>query len=419
MRLTRGLWLVTLAACSGGSHSGTDPGSTGFSGAPGSLDSSGNAGATNNPGGSAEQGFAGAPGGAGSPGANGGVTLTLPQVYPPVRAATPSALIADPTYAAVKIATGLGTARQALEDAVNLGSAIQDRFYSQGPTDLLRIVKDVDDRVSGLDVNTATHACLTAAPTHVTYTLPSGESFDVQLQCMQQYPGPDGSPSGWVAFGFGHALAAPPPSADAGSGDAGTAVASADAGSHGALGADAGSATGAGEDFFLIEGQSGGNGGAYRISANGDVEGWLAVAERTIPSNSQVLMHLRTRKAAGTLELALGGAGVGFCSAHLKTNAHYLFVRGKTNGAPPPPSPDAGSDAGTHGQYCDAPRSGCFDASALGTDLGAESTSCAGIAPGTFELGTEIDASSDPEANVEPANIYSYFSQMPNGIATF
>src|SRR5262249_1383910 len=159
-------------------------------------------------------------------------------------------------------------------------------------------------------------------------------------------------------------------------------------------------------DFYLIEGQDGGNGGAYHLMrATGDLEAWMAVADSRAPSNSQVIMHLRTVEAAGTLELAFGGTGVGFCSAHLKTGADHLYVDGKTNGAPPP-----GTAMATAGQYCDADRAGCFATAALDTDLGAGDPGCAGIGRGTFAIGVDLDASTDPGANVTPSTIYTFFN---------
>lgn len=428
MRITLGLMVVALSACGGGND---NPGTADKPGSAGSGQATGAAGATNGPGSGGAPGAAGTSGSMGSAGSTGAserAEIVLPEVYPPVRAATPSALITDPAYASLRLgpvasaSSRFGTARQALSDAINLATAVQDRFYSTGPTDLLRIVKEVDDRVAGLNVNTPGHTCLDAAPTGVDYTLPGGQTFHVELQCLQQFGTPGGG-GGWVAFGLAPATAetsdadagphhpAPTPPdaglADAGGLDAGTPP------SGGAL--DAGPAFDAGpsgpvgtDDVYLVEGQPGGNGGAYRIRPNGDVEGWLAVAERDIPANSQVIMHLRTHKATGTLELALAGAGVGFCSAHLKTNPHFLFVSGKTN-APPPPGTT--QEVGT--QYCDSTRAGCFEATALGTDLGADSPSCDGIASSTFDIGVELDASSDEGANVVTGNIYTYFSSTP------
>jgi hypothetical protein len=412
MRIRFGLACVLFWACSndsGNSPSATEAGG----GSSGTGASQAGAGGTTEP----QAGMGGRSASAGNGGASGGpgnASVHLPQVYPPVRAATPTALIADASFAGqasafqLELEPGnLGRARQALA-AITLGTAIQERFYSTGPTDLLRIVKALDDRVQGLDVNGPGHACLSGPPVSVSYALPAGETFGVKLQCMQRF-GTAGANAGWVAFGI-----VPSPSAvDAGLGsdpaDA-SALGAADAATRSDAGVDSGA------DFYLIEGQEGGNGGAYHIDANGNVEGWIAVAERDLPANSQVIMHLRTQVATSTLELALAGAGVGFCAAHLKTNPGYLFVDGKTN-APPPP----GTEQAVGTQYCDEPRSGCFDASDLATDLGADSASCAAIAPSSFDIDVALDAdtSADSGVNVVTTEIYSYFNQMPAGIPNF
>jgi hypothetical protein len=314
--------------------------------------------------------------------------LTLPQVYPPVREATPTALIVNPQYALAAPSGELGLARQGqAAPAINLATAVQERFYSGGPTDILRIVKALDDRVLGLDTDVSEHECLTATPAPTTYTLPGGQTFTVKLQCLQEFPaGPVGG-AGWLAFGFDQAAVAAP--------DAGPVEAS------------------EGNDFYLVDGQDNGMGGVYHVSgATGSVEAWIAVADRTAPTNSRVIMHLLTNKPAATLELALAGAGVGFCSGHLKANADHLFVRARTNGVPPP-------GAAMGGQYCDAVRAGCFAVGALGTDLGENSPSCAGVAAGNFAMPSNLDASTDTGANVVPADIHQYLSTRPSGVAAF
>jgi len=64
-------------------------------------------------------------------------------------------------------------------------------------------------------------------------------------------------------------------------------------------------------------------------------------------------------------------------------------------------------------------RAGCFAASALSTDLGSGSPECAAIAPSSFDMAIELDASSDASANVNPATVYDYFNDRPAGVATF
>ncbi len=334
----------------------------------------------------------------------------MPRVYPPVRAATPTELINNPSFAAMPFRRGedqqaFGMARQA-QTAITLATAIQERFYSTGPTDLLRIVKALDDRVQGLDLDLAAHPCLAAPPVEHFYALPGGQTFRVRLQCLQRF-GTPGMSTGWVGWGRARPIGA----------DAGATRVPADASTNAAEDhLDAGSGATDGSEFYLVEGQEGGNGGAYHIDQHGNVEGWIAVAEREIPANSQVIMHLFTNAAASTLELALAGSGVGFCAAHLKTNPSLLFVGGKTNAPPPPGIMQA---VGT--QYCDEPRAGCFLADNLATDLGSDSASCAAIGPASFDVDVELDSdtSADAGVNVVTSEIHGYFSQMPAGIPDF
>jgi len=350
-----------LSACSSDSASknpGEGIGKGGAGGGPTGVAGAGGAG-----GASSMQSGGGNAGSAGH--TAGGTALTLPQVYAAVRAATPTALIASGSALWLGPQGELGTARQALEGGVNLATAVQDRFYSGGPTDLLRIVKDLDDRVQG----------------------------------------------GWVGFGI---VAHEP--ADAGASDSAESASDAAVDAGAAGDGDAGVPF-PGRDFYLVEGQTGGNGGAYHIDSNGNVEAWIAVAERDIPANSQVLMHLRTAHVAKTLELALAGSGVGFCAAHLKTNPASLFVTGKTN-APPPP----GTEQMVGTQYCDADRAGCFQASALDTDLGADSATCNAMGASSFALTVALDADTTADAgspNVTPGSIYTYFSEKPAGVSEF
>jgi hypothetical protein len=318
-----------------------------------------------------------------------GTHISLPKVYPPVRASTPSSLIADPTYQSVGQAASALTGDQdagmmmgmpAPGGGINLAEAVQERLYTAGPTEILRIVKGLDDTVAGLNTDPAQHPCLGAAPVDTTLALP-GVMFHLKLQCIQQGNG------NWLAFGFDNAYDA----------DAGPVAADSS------------------NDFYLVRGQDGGMGGAYHIDgATGDVDAWLSVADSRAPQNSQVIMHLMTNKAAATLELALAGSGVGFCSAHLKTGNEFLFIEAKTNGAAPPGTPLPPS-----GQYCDAQRIGCFGVAALHKDLGGAADGCRPIAASSFAISHALDASSDPGANVIPALIYKYFDAAPSGIPAF
>jgi hypothetical protein len=346
---------------------------------------------------------------------NGSTPIALPRVYPPVRASTPSALIADPAYAAevsesssaLSMAGAMATDAQpepetfaAAGAGINLATAVQERLYTMGPTEILRILSEVDGRTSTLDTRASQHPCLTTTPVSRTYALPGGQTFTVKLQCREEFGGPGSVGGGWLAFGFDAALE--------GDGDGGATDDGGVASDGGALGTEGG-----GNSFYLIEGQSGGMGSAYHFDrTTGNVEGWIAVADSSVPTGSQVLMHMATDKAAGTFELALAGSGVGFCSAHLKTGAGFLFIDGKTNAPPPPGSPMTG-------QYCDATRTGCFQTTALDTDLGGDAPGCAAIGRSSFGIATDLDASSDPGANVVPATIYTTFNLEPIEVPAF
>jgi hypothetical protein len=397
-----------------------------MAGAPGSNGGAPGAGGSNNPGAGGSPGTAGS----GGSGVNPALPIPLPRVYPPVRATTPSALIANPAYA-YQInpfgALALGE--------VNMATVVQQRLYSGGPTELLRIVKALDDRTGGLDTRPSQHPCLLSTPVPHTFAMPGGQSFTVKLQCFSRMG------TGWIAFGFAEPLPTPDAGADAGgvgpadggvpddsappagedasaSNDApsaGDPDATVAADTHADSGGGLMATEGGGADFYLVEGAENGMGGAYHIDrATGDVEGWIAVAEKMVPSNSQVIMHLVTRKAAGTLELSFAGSGVGFCAAHLKTNADHIFISGKTNAPPPPGTPMSATT-----QYCDAVRSGCFAAAHLDVELPPTDATCAPIAAGTFAISPDLDGSMDPGHNVTPAEIHTLFSTAPAGVPAF
>jgi hypothetical protein len=415
MRIAFGLAVMVLAACSSGSKDGDRLARGGGAGSGGSSPggSGGSGSSLPNPGGAGS-----AQGGSnGAGGAQGSSSISLPRVYPLVRAATPTELIANPNYAALPFrqadsAENFGTARQALAGGVSLASVVRDRFYSGGPTELLRIVSALDGRVQGLDLTAAAHPCLSTPPIAHTYSLPGGQTFEVKLQCLQQF-GTPGANAGWVAFGVERRE---PVDGGASVDDAGVSAADASAAIDGSVSPTDGGQAIDPVDVYLVEGQEGGNGGAYRIDERGNVEGWIAVAERNIPSNSQVIMHLWTDAPARTLELALAGSGVGFCAAHLQTDPTFLFISGKTN-APPPP----GTMMSPGMQYCDATRAACYRADDLATDLGSDSESCAAIGPSSFDIGVELDSDTSEGANpnVVTSDIYSYFSEMPTGVPTF
>jgi len=387
MRFAAGLALVGLLGCGSAGHDGASGGSGGKNGAAAGDGTPAQHGAGTGAAGtsSGQAGNAAPAAGSGNGAAGSGSdALRLPRVYPLLRANTPTNLIANAAYregaSSLEVLPGDDAG---VGGAIGLAQAVQERLYSQGPTEILRIVQELDNRTSQLDLSASRHGCLGAAAIARDLMFPGGQTFRVQLQCMREHTG------GWLAFGI-----VPSQSIHDD--------------------ADAGAAAVTGHDVYLVQGQDGGMGGAYHVRASGDVEAWITVADGRVPNNSQVLMHLLIDAAAGTTELAFGGSGVGFCSAHLKTGQNHLYILAKTN-APPPPgqSPTPGT------QYCDAPRGGCFATDALSVDLGAAAPACAAIDSGTFGIGTSIDASSGGEANVAAPMIYELFNVKPTGIAAY
>jgi hypothetical protein len=303
----------------------------------------------------------------GDPAESGPLTLEVPELYPALREATPTALIADAELA--------GTGDSSGEDS-SMATTIQERFYAEGPTAILRIVRGLDERTALLDTDLAAHDCLTTEPISLSYELPGEQTFEVKLQCITEALG-----TSWLAFGFAEPL-----------GDE-------DEAAPGEL---------APNDFYLVDGRNAGMGGLYHLDRDGNVEAWIAVADQDTPEDEQVVLHLITRRSAATLELALAGRGVGVCGAHLKADADHVFVTGK---------PDAASSASA--PSCASLTSGCYALSALGTDLGADASDCAEIAPASFDMSSGLDASDDDDANVDPARIYDYFNDRPLGVPSF
>jgi hypothetical protein len=167
---------------------------------------------------------------------------------------------------------------------------------------------------------------------------------------------------------------------------------------------------GSASNFYFVEGRSNGGGGAYHVDTNsGDIEGWIAVADKGSPNTSQVLIHLLLHKDSGSVELTLAGSGVGFCSAHLKTTADALFIVGNTIG----PIPEGETiPAGT--EYCQPARMGCFNPTSLTTELDADDSACEAVNSDSFAIATDLDGT--PTGNVVASTIHKYLSTAPKGI---
>lgn len=388
MRIPRLSMLVLLCACDASNEPDTDTTRAGTGGHAGD--------GVAQPAGAGQ----GSPGGQGDSGGQGGrpgpsrETIIFPKVFPIVRANTPSALIADSAFASgpqasfeVLAGEDAGVPPAGDESAIQLALAVQERLYTAGPTELLRLVHELDQRTARLDGMVSGHACLATTPVVKTIRVPGRQPFVMQLQCLEQHVG------GWMAFGFAD-------SPDAEQRDAGVASEHA-------------------RDFYLVEGQVGGMGGAYHVHEDSDptkaeVEAWITVADSRVPTNSQVLMHLLSRSVTATTELTFAGSGVGFCSAHLKVSPEYLFIQAKTNAALPP---GAAMDPAV--QYCDSLRLGCFATSALDVNLGPAAVGCRDLRAASFAIRTSLDASAGAGANVTPAAVHEYFTDRVSGVPAY
>jgi len=105
-----------------------------------------------------------------------GIATELPLISPPVRAATPAALRAQSAGAFERFAEpGL------------LASELRARFFSgSGPTDVMRILGEIDLRLA--EVNSAERhpACLDLSPVPYTIT-PAGHDVELVAQCYRRF----------------------------------------------------------------------------------------------------------------------------------------------------------------------------------------------------------------------------------------
>ena len=115
--------------------------------------------------------------------------IELPLLSPPVRAVTPAGL--------------QSTARRAgaAFDAMLNPGDLHDRFFSgSGPTDLMTILAQIDQRLG--EVNSAGHhpACLDQDPVSYTIT-PAGQSIELVAQCYRTFSGSSAGDPGFLQFG--------------------------------------------------------------------------------------------------------------------------------------------------------------------------------------------------------------------------
>lgn len=261
----------------------------------------------------------------------------IPEVEPPVEAATPSAL-ADAARAALYNRVHSIPYRDItpmVSPEFDM-SNFQDRLFGVGPTVIFEILASIDDRIAEINTRSADSSsdCLTQDPVAYTVT-PFGlneESFDMNLQCYDDLSDA-GDATNYLMFGKKD------------------------------------------DSFSLLEAV----GAAYKAIQVTPVTGetdkfevlaYMGVGYTNTPTwydMSYAALSLKANSATNSVEIAFAGVGVGFCGVHLKSDGSKIYVSASQEGA---------------GVSCDNDVvTACLDASDL-----SDTTGCDDIDDDNFEL---------------------------------
>lgn len=233
----------------------------------------------------------------------------LPMISPPVRAATPAGLQAP---AARRLAAAF--------DAALPPSELHDRFFSgSGPTDLMTLLAQIDQRLAEVNGADRHPTCLDQAPVSYTIT-PAGQPIELDAQCYRQFSGGggpaflqfgvrDGKTSLYVAVGAARLAARITPVAG---------------------------------------------------STEHTVDAWYGVgytnatgcgSTGTFDDCSYALAELHADPSSRAFEMAVAGIGVGFCGVQFASDGTVLWAVG----------------SGDMGATCNARATACVSASDLAT----------------------------------------------------
>lgn len=254
-----------------------------------------------------------------------GASIGAPQAYPPTAAVTPGQLViaagtgsssfvgkkiaatrANPDSAASAAALGTLVAVEPSTDGEKMAmlDTVKQRLFSEGPTNLLKLVKNVDDRMRDYDSRVASMSaapeCLGSTPVDLStvFSVPAASgttTFPLFGQCQETMS------NGGMTLMFGKKDT----------------------------------------DWYLVDGASAGLDGSAdcvfsmsKISGTSDadrvVDGYMAVDYQGKTDNftgSTTLMHFKADVAAGTLEFTAGGIGIGPNQVHTKSNKDYLYIQ--------------------------------------------------------------------------------------------
>jgi hypothetical protein len=317
-----------------------------------------------------------------------GVSIGAPQAYPPTKAVTPAQLTASSGTSALTEKTFLSTMsadvaslvvadrtrttpQEPSTDAAKnaLMSEVKSRLFSDGPTNLLKLIKNVDSRMAEYDTRSSgsksAPACLSSTPVDLStvFTVPaSSGTTTIPLfgQCRETVAG---STNLTLIFGKKD------------------------------------------NDWYLVDGTTKGSSGTetcivsmVKVSGTTDasrvVDGYMVVTGGKSDNfeKSTTLMHFYADVAAGTLEFSAGGSGIGFDQVHSRTDGDFLYVQAQ----------DSVSNSGALVHACfkasDLTLTSISDCSALQSSLSLVSLGT--VAAGTTSLGSAVPATSANNVNL-------------------
>ena len=317
-----------------------------------------------------------------------GVSIGAPQAYPPTKTVTPAQLTASSGTSSLvedAFASSLSgdiaslvvadqsrtTPQEPSTDAAKnaLMSEVKTRLFSDGPTNLLKLIKNVDTRMAEYDTRSSgsktAPSCLssTAVDLSSVFTVPaSSGTTTIPLfgQCRETVAG---STNLTLIFGKKD------------------------------------------NDWYLVDGNTKGSSGTetciasmVKVSGTTDaqrvVDGYMVVTggKSESFSSSTALMHFYADVAAGTLEFTAAGSGIGFDQVHSRSNGTYVYVQAQSS--------TANSGALVHACFLasDLTLTSISNCSSLQSSLALVSLGT--VAAGTTSLGSAVPATSANNVNL-------------------
>lgn len=251
-----------------------------------------------------------------------GGSIGAPQAYPPTKTVTPSKLVTssgtsslvDDVYRStlsddisnLNVSHGYQMAGTPVEptteaDKTAAMAELKSRLFSEGPTNLLKLIKNVDARMAEYDQRVSgsetAPSCLSSTPVDLSsvFSVPAASgttTIPLYGQCRDSISG--------LTLIFGKKD----------------------------------------NDWYLVDGATKDTDGSancvasmVKISGTADsdrvVDGHMVVTYKAATNNfsgSTTLMHFKSDVAAGTLEFTAGGVGIGYNQVHAKSNATNLYL---------------------------------------------------------------------------------------------